>query len=133
MSESLLETLEVALHNISHFSIVALEIVGILMIVYGAIKAFYLFCKSGFDFSDREVVINFGEALSLSLQFNLGAEIIKTITVRDVKELILLAAVVVIRIAITVLIHWEVQSASKSHDAREEISVKSSTTDSLSK
>lgn len=118
------------LENFSQISIVILEIVGILMVVYGAIEACWLFYKSGFDFRDRDIVINFGEALSLSLQFNLGAEIIKTITVRDVQELILLVAVVIIRIAITLLIHWEIESASKSHEAREKIVEKSKATDS---
>lgn len=124
-----LDYLEVFLHHFSSLSIIILELVGIVMVVYGAIEACWLFYKSGFNFRDRDIVINFGEALSLSLQFNLGAEIIKTITVRDVQELLLLVAVVIIRIAITLLIHWEIEAASKSHEAREKIVEKSQATD----
>lgn len=120
-----IDTLHEFMAALSSVSITILEIIGIVMIIYGALEALWLFYRSGFNFRDRDIVINLGEALSLSLQFNLGAEIIKTIMVRDVSELVVLVAVVIIRIVITLLIHWEIEAASKSLDTRANIAERS--------
>ncbi|WP_018659084.1 DUF1622 domain-containing protein [Allofustis seminis] len=112
--------LEEILYISSYIAIHVLEIIGIAIIVYAAVETLLLLFKSRLNYSDRDVLINFGEALSLSLTFNLGAEIIKTVTVRDTYELVVLSAVVIIRIIITVLLHWELkQVADEGHgDAR---------------
>lgn len=90
-----------------------LELIGILIITIGSGRAVWLLFKNKFDFHNKEVKINLGEALALSLEFKLGAEIIKTVVIRDLQELIILAFVVVLRIALTLIIHWEVREASE--------------------
>ena len=89
----------------------SLELIGILIIIYGSIKALTIFFKDGMNLSNSLVKITLGEALALSLEFKLGAEIIKTVIVRDLNELIILGFVVVLRIVLTILIHWEVKQA----------------------
>lgn len=89
-----------------------LEIIGILIIVYGSFRSLWIFFREGLDLGNTLVKITLGEALALSLEFKLGAEIIKTVIIRDINELIILAFVVVLRIALTLLIHWEVNQAN---------------------
>ena len=43
----------------------------------------------------------------------MGAEIIKTVLIRDLQELIILAFIIALRAALTVLIHWEIKTEKK--------------------
>lgn len=90
-----------------------LELIGIYIILHGSIKSFILLIKSKFDFHNRRITILLGETLSLALQFKMGAEIIKTVTIRGVSELIILSIVVVLRVVLSFVLHWEVDQASK--------------------
>lgn len=107
----MLAVLEYIEEILSPIVVHSLELIGILIIIYGSIKALTIFFKDGMDLSNSLVKITLGEALSLSLEFKLGAEIIKTVIVRDLNELIILGFVVVLRIVLTILIHWEVKQA----------------------
>lgn len=90
-----------------------LELIGIYIILHGSIKSFVLLIKSKFDFHNRRITILLGETLSLALQFKMGAEIIKTVTIREVSELLILSIVVVLRVVLSFVLHWEVNQASK--------------------
>lgn len=107
----MLAVLEYIEESLSPIVVHSLELIGILIIIYGSIKALTIFFKDGMDLSNSLVKITLGEALALSLEFKLGAEIIKTVIVRDMNELIILGFVVVLRIVLTILIHWEVKQA----------------------
>lgn len=107
----MLAVLEYIEETLSPIVVHSLELIGILIIIYGSIKALTIFFKDGMNLSNSLVKITLGEALSLSLEFKLGAEIIKTVIVRDLNELIILGFVVVLRIVLTLLIHWEVKQA----------------------
>lgn len=106
-----LEILRYIEETFSPIIVHALELIGIFMIVFGSVKALIIFFKNGMDLNNSLVKITLGEALALSLEFKLGAEIIKTVIVRDINELIILGFVVVLRIVLTLLIHWEVKQA----------------------
>ena len=107
----MLAVLEYIEETLSPIVVHSLELIGILIIIYGSIKALTIFFKDGMNLSNSLVKITLGEALALSLEFKLGAEIIKTVIVRDLNELIILGFVVVLRIVLTLLIHWEVKQA----------------------
>lgn len=111
--------LEEIIHLISPPIIHILELIGIFIIFFGCLRVLYLFAKSGFDFHDKAITITLGEVLGLSLQFKLGAEIIKTVVIRDLQELIILTVVVALRIVLSIVVHWEVKNANI--EEREEI------------
>lgn len=106
--ESILHNLVLTLGTITMY---ALEVIGIVIIIYGTISALINFTKHRFDLRENKTKIILGEALALSLQFKLGSEIIKTVIVRDLNELLILGIIVVLRVALTFVIHWEVQQA----------------------
>ena len=89
-----------------------LELIGIFIIFLGSLKVLWIFLKSGFNFHDKAITITLGEVLALSLQFKLGAEVIKTVVIRDFQELIVLTVVVVLRIVLSFVVHWEVKNAN---------------------
>lgn len=96
-------------HTIAPLVIHMLELIGIFLIAMGSLRAFWRLLCSGFNFSDRSTQIMLGESLAMALEFKLGAEIIKSVIVRDLSELIILGFVVVLRIVLTFVIHWELK------------------------
>ena len=101
------------LHSIAELTAYTLELVGILIIVFGSVRALVrLLChiRSRGHFN---VVIDLGRALALALEFKMGAEIIKTVIIHDIKELITLAIVILIRALLSVIIHWEIKMERK--------------------
>ena len=103
----------VILESIAFPVIHILELVGVFIITFGSIKALYLLFRNKFDMNDPAIKIVLGEALALSLEFKLGAEIIKTVVVRTMSELAILGVVVLLRVVLTFVIHWEVEQADK--------------------
>ena len=91
----------------------SLESIGVFIITIAAIRGIYQFFKNGFDFRDDDVAIDFAKAMSLSLEFKLAAEIIKTVVIRTLDEFIILAAVAILRVVLTFVLHWELKSGAK--------------------
>ncbi|MBR3865413.1 MAG: DUF1622 domain-containing protein [Clostridia bacterium] len=87
----------------------SLELVGILIIVIGSIKALLQVFTRIKKKKPLNVMISLGKSLSLALEFKMGAEIINTVIVRDLKELGILAIVIIIRALLAILIHWEIK------------------------
>lgn len=112
--------MEQALHNIlstiAPIIITALELIGIAIIAFGSLAALYNFAIHKFDLRENRTKIILGEALSLGLEFKLGSEIIKTVIVRDLNELVILGIIVILRVVLTFVIHWEVEQANLSHE-----------------
>ncbi|NYB75668.1 DUF1622 domain-containing protein [Sedimentibacter hydroxybenzoicus DSM 7310] len=95
--------------NIAHI----LELIGVFIVIYSALKTFGRYAIRFFNFSDETIKIEFSQALAMALEFKLGAEILKTLVIRTIDELIILASIVVLRAALTLIIHWEIESDSK--------------------
>ena len=81
-----------------------LEFVGLLIILFGSIRALYYFVASKFNFEDEEVKIQLAQSLALALEFKLGAEILRSVMIREVGEVIILSAVVILRVIMTFVI-----------------------------
>ena len=90
-----------------------LELIGVLIIAIAAVRGVLQFFKNGFNFMGDDVSIDFAKAMALSLEFKLAAEIIKTVVIRTFDEFIILAAVAILRVVLTFVLHWELQSGAK--------------------
>ena len=113
-AETFMGGYENVLHLVAELTIVTLELIGILIILIGAYKSIIrLFLNLRHTPHKTNIVISLGKALALALEFKMGAEIVKTVIVRDLKELGILAVVVVIRAALALLIHWEMKTERK--------------------
>ena len=115
MFENFIANYELLLRYIAQISICTLELVGIMIIIVGSAKTFYLTIKRIRKKQPVSIVIELGKSLSLALEFKMGAEIINTVIIRDLKELGILAVVIIIRALMAVLIHWEVKMEKKNH------------------
>lgn len=93
----------------------SLELIGIIIIVIGSFRALFLLIQSLIKKTPYRIVTDLGEALSLALEFKMGAEIIKTVVIHNLEELAILGVVIVIRAILAFLIHWEIQTEEKDH------------------
>lgn len=91
-----------------------LEGIGVIVVIIASYKAAIKFIKRKFIFhGDDSIRIEFSMGLALALEFKLGAEILKTVVVRTLDEFLILAAVTLLRIIISFVIHWEVKTLEK--------------------
>ena len=62
------------------------------------------------------VKLMLAQGIALALEFKLAAEVLRTVTVRDWSELVILGTIVLLRGAITLLIHWEIKSEKSEYE-----------------
>jgi uncharacterized membrane protein len=105
---------ETLLHFIANITVYTLELVGILIIIVGAIKAVWQFFSMLRHKQKTNIIIDLGKTLALSLEFKMGAEIVNTVIVKDLAELGTLAIVIALRAILSLLIHWEIKNERKS-------------------
>jgi uncharacterized membrane protein len=101
--------LESIIKLIAPYIIHALELIGIFIIVVGTGKSFYKYIKTIASPDKNQIKIDFAESVTLALEYKLASEIIKTVTIRSMSELIVLGAVVLIRLILTFVIDWEIK------------------------
>ena len=90
--------------------ILILEFTGVLIMAFGSARAIFDMVKSRFNFGNEDAKLNLAQSLALALEFKMGSEILKTITVRTLDELMILGAIVLLRVILSFVIHWEIKS-----------------------
>lgn len=91
-----------------NFFVIVLEFMGLAVIAYTAVKAFFSWMKK-----DPRTRLNLAEGLAMALEFKLGGEILRTVVVRDMSEIIQVGAIIVLRAALNFLIHWEIKNEER--------------------
>ena len=98
------------IENFALLVVYLLELMGIIVIVSGAFKAIVDYISKAIKKEKYNFKINLGNALAIGLEFKMGAEIIKTVVVRTIDELLILGAIILLRAILAVLIHWEIKT-----------------------
>ena len=101
------------LYPLAEISAGVLEMVGIIIIIIGSFRALMRLVQSMIKKQPLHVVIDLGKALSLALEFKMGAEIIKTVIIHNLEELAILGVVIIIRALLAFIIHWEIRMEEK--------------------
>ena len=113
MLENFAETYKEILHFMAEITVNTLEFIGITIIILGSVRALItIFSRLKKD-DPVNVMVGLGRALALALEFKMGAEIVNTVIVRDLKELGILAIVIALRAVLAILIHWEIKNEKK--------------------
>lgn len=105
------------LQPVAEISAGVLEMVGIIIIIIGSFSALVRLIQCIFKRQPFHVVIDLGKALSLALEFKMGAEIIKTVIIHNLEELAILGVVIIIRALLAFIIHWEIRLEEKTEAA----------------
>ena len=101
------------LHFIAEIAVHTLELIGILIIIIGSIRAIAQIFSRLRKKQPVNIVVELGKSLALALEFKMGAEIVNTVIIRDLKELGILAIVIGLRAILAILIHWEIKNEKK--------------------
>lgn len=96
---------EIVLRYIVEFSTLILELFGLLILVFSAVKSFVFWIKK-----DDSIRLQLAQGIALALEFKLGGEVLRTVIVREWAELGILGAIILLRAALTFLIHWEIKN-----------------------
>lgn len=102
------------LYPTAEISAYILEFIGITIIIIGSFRALVRLVQSLIKKKGFHIVIDLGKALSLGLEFKMGAEIIKTVIIHNLEELAILGVVVILRALLSFIIHWEMRLEEKS-------------------
>ena len=78
----LIDILEVFRDHLVEFSILIFEFIGVGIIIVSGIHGFYLYLKKSPD-----TKLALAKGLAMGLEFKLGSEILRTVVVRDWKEI----------------------------------------------
>lgn len=100
----LIENAEILLVYIVEICTILLEMFGIIVLVFTALKCFYSWIRR-----DSNLRLDLAQGIALSLEFKMGSEVLRTVVVRDWEELGILGAVILLRGLLTFLIHWEIK------------------------
>ncbi|ANU53843.1 DUF1622 domain-containing protein [Acutalibacter muris] len=80
------------------------EFIGVVIIVVAGVKGLAQYVRK-----DPSVRLQLAQGMALGLEFKLGSEILRTVVVRELSEVALVAAIIAVRAALTFLIHWEIR------------------------
>lgn len=90
--------------------IAILELMGIFVVSWSALRAFYQYLMNNFFHRSFKFKTELAEGMATALEFKMAAEILKTVLVREQSELIILGAVIGLRALLSVLIHFELRA-----------------------
>ncbi len=111
----LLHNIEEFFHIFVQYGILVLEAIGVGVLLYTAVKCLIKWLKK-----DEHAQLSLAKGIALALEFKLGGEVLRTVIVRDKEELFTLGAIVLIRAALTFLLHWEISTEEKKLQHTEE-------------
>ncbi len=93
--------------------IAACELMGIFVVAVSTVRSFYLYCRDMVTHQNHNIKYSLADGLATSLEFKMAAEILKTVLVRDLNELMVLGAVILLRALLSLLIHIEMKAEEK--------------------
>ena len=90
-----------------------LETMGIFIITLGAFRAFYHYMKTLIFKDHYPVKHQFANSMATGLEFKLAAEILKTVLIQSLSELLILGSIFLLRVVMTIVIEWEMKEDAK--------------------
>ena len=88
------------------------ELVGVIVLIVAGIRGVINYIKH-----DPMVRLNLAKGMALCLEFKLGSEILRTVIVRDLSEIAMVGAIILLRAALTFLLHWEIKNEEAEAEA----------------
>ena len=111
-----LHFLESVLNAILDYSILLFEYIGVAVIVVTGIIGLYNYVRR-----DPLTRLKLAKGMAMGLEFKLGGEILRTVVVRDFSEILLVGSIILMRAALTFLIHWEIRNEESDQIAENQL------------
>lgn len=110
-----MEFLHEFLEIIVEFAIILFEYVGVFVLIAAGIRGVIQYVSR-----NPMTRLYLAKGMAMGLEFKLGSEILRTVTVREFSEILTVAGIIALRAALTFLIHWEIKHEEQNHDAQSE-------------
>ena len=102
--------LEHLIHDYLPHIVSLIEIMGIFVVAISALQSFFHYLKKLVGRNDtHNIKVDLGRGMATGLEFKMAAEILKTVLVRDMSELVVLGAVIILRALLAFMIHFEIK------------------------
>lgn len=89
-------------------AILLFEYTGVIIIIITGIAGIISYIKG-----DPLTRLKLAKGLAMGLEFKLGSEILRTVIAREFNEILLVGTIIILRAALTFLIHWEIKNEEK--------------------
>ncbi|MCD7735795.1 MAG: DUF1622 domain-containing protein [Lachnospiraceae bacterium] len=103
--DALITFAETILNYFVSFAILLFEYVGVGIITLAGIHGLIDCIRHR-----PEARLRLAKGLALGLEFKMGSEILRTVVLRSMDELLIVAGIIALRAALTLLIHWEIKN-----------------------
>ncbi len=91
------------------FIVHILEIMGVIVLTVGGFVAFYQYIKEKLFKETLPLKYQFANSMVTALEFKLAAEILKTVLIRSIDELIILGSIFLLRVLMTFVLEREIK------------------------
>lgn len=105
----MLHVLESVINQSLPVIIAICELIGIFVVTVSAAMAFWGYLKGLITHKSTNFKFELAQGLASGLEFKMAAEILKTVLIHDLDELIILGAVILLRALLSLLIHVEMK------------------------
>lgn len=106
--------LETVLRYAIGYGILLFEYVGVIILIVTGVQGVVGYIKK-----DPHMRLNLAQGMATALSFKLGGEILRTVIVQDFEEIAIVACIIILRAALTFLIHWEIKHMEQDELIRE--------------
>ncbi len=100
----IIEMFENILELIVEIGILIFEFIGVGVIIWTSLVSLSKYVRR-----KKDTRIYLAKGLAMGLEFKLGSEILRTVVVREWKEIAIVAGIILLRATLTFLIHWEIK------------------------
>lgn len=118
-----MEILELFLNSFVNLAMLLFEYIGVAVITYAGIQGMVNYVRK-----DPATRLKLAQGLAMGLEFKLGSEILRTVIVRSLDEIYIVAGIIVLRAVLTLLIHWEIKNELSEEKERAELEHESAAT-----
>lgn len=113
--EDVLQMVQKYFEMIIEWAVLLCEMIGVVMIVLTAIRGVIAWIRKN---SHARLIA--AEGIAIALTFKMGGEVLRTVIVREWTELLILGAVVLLRVVMAIIIHYEIRSERQLLDEKKE-------------
>ena len=96
---------EELLYFVIEWGILLLELFGVVILAFTSVSCFIKWIRK-----EKNIRLELAQGITLALSFKMGGEVLRTVVVREWEELGILGAIIVLRAALTFLLHWEIEN-----------------------
>lgn len=111
-----MHAIEQNFETLVRFCILLIELAGIAVIVISMVRGFI-----GFVRKNEHTRIDLAQGIMLGLEFKIGSEVLRSVIVTTWSELGTLAAIILLRSLLTLLLHWEIGEEEKREKEKAEL------------